>query len=92
MEDGSRVRLHEAVNTHGFNRLCRDSGVSPNTLAMAVKGFRSPKPETRRKIGRALGIAADRIDWSPESSDGLYVDAPLKARIEALVEAEVQRR
>ncbi len=92
MENEGRVRLREAVRRHGFNRLCREAGISPNTLAMAVKGFRTPRPDTCRKIGHALGVPAERIDWKPRSEDGLYADAALRARIDALVEDEVEKR
>jgi lambda repressor-like predicted transcriptional regulator len=58
-----KVRLEEAVQTHGFRRTCREAGVSLTTLDAAIRGRRVPKEETAEKIANALGVAVDEIQW-----------------------------
>jgi transcriptional regulator with XRE-family HTH domain len=56
-----KVRLEDAVQTHGFRRTCREAGVSLATLDTAIRGMRVPKEETAEKIANALGVAVDEI-------------------------------
>jgi lambda repressor-like predicted transcriptional regulator len=58
-----KVRLEEAVQSHGFRKTSRESGVSPTTLDAAIKGVRVPKEETAEKIADALGVGVDEIEW-----------------------------
>jgi lambda repressor-like predicted transcriptional regulator len=58
-----KVRLEEAVQSHGFRRTCREAGVSLTTLDAAIKGVRVPKEETAEKIAKALGVAVDEVEW-----------------------------
>ena len=58
-----KLRLEDAVQTHGFRRTCREAGVSLATLDAAIRGMRVPKETTAEKIASSLGVAVDEIQW-----------------------------
>lgn len=92
MAQDERTPLGELVDRHGFNRICRDSGVSRGTLNSLLRGLRRPSEATIQKVSEAFGVEPNQILWPHEDQAAIYEDQRLKADIEVLVEKTVQRR
>lgn len=84
--------LNEELNRRGWSRrtLAMYAEISPDTVATAVKGNRTPEPETIRKIAKALQVdeayllrMAGHLEERPKNlKDDRLIDLAL--RVEAL--------
>lgn len=90
--ESNKVPLLAVVRKHGVGMLCRETGLSRETVHTAMYGKRIPSQRTAEKISAALGLKPTDIEWPKGFGDPYQITYYPDDRFKAAVEAEVERR